>query len=501
VPSWLLSGDPRALARQIGERLEARVLEPVTVRRTYLDSFDWRLWDKDTVLIDQQEGDQHRVTWLHLDGRQLLSATVPLRPRFAAHLPEPDTKHTLADRLEMRALLPRVEVTGEILPLVRSNAQGEVVLRGEVACLSVVDPASAAPTVSLPPRLVLQPVQGHEGELEQATEALQALSLAFAERSPLEEALELLGQRPGDYSSRIEMHLEGHERAESATRELLRQIFAVMLANEPGVRADLDTEFLHDLRVAVRRTRSVLTQLKSVFPKRQVRDFSQRFRWLGQVTGPVRDLDVFLLERLPEGPAPLRALVMERRAEALVELLRALDGEEYARLVRDWQQFLSSDTGGPRAHQPIRAVVTPRIYKLVRQVDKDSRALARATPEELHELRKTCKKLRYLTEFFGSLFDKAKLSECVTLLKGAQSTLGELQDLAVQAQRLVGFSDALADRPGVTLEDRMAFAELVEKLHLQRTAVHQALLENFDGAALRARFEGLLLTPYQSGPT
>ena len=36
--------------------------------------------------------------------------------------------------------------------------------------------------------------------------------------------------------------------------------------NEDGVRKDLDSEFLHDFRVAVRRTRSALSQIKGVFP-------------------------------------------------------------------------------------------------------------------------------------------------------------------------------------------------------------------------------------------
>jgi CHAD domain-containing protein len=498
VPSWILSGEARELSRRIGELIGAEVLEPVSVERTYLDSFDWRLWAKGSVLVDEPRGGQHELTWTALDGRQLLSLTLPARPRFATDLPRTGSKNALADRLEMRALLPRAQLTGEILPLVRSDELGKVLFRGEVACLSVVDPASGARTVSLPARLVLQPVRGYEAELDRAVAALGLLSLQPAERSVLEEALASTGQRPGDYSSRIEVRLQGSERADRATREVLRRIFAVLLANEPGVRADLDTEFLHDLRVAVRRTRSVLGQLKSVFPEAAVRDFSERFRWLGQVTGPVRDLDVFLLELLPEGPAPLRELVMERRAEAFSELLGVLGGEQYAGLVRDWQQFLSSDAEGP---EPIREVVVPRIRKLARRVDRESRDLAKATPEELHELRKTCKKLRYMTEFFGSLFDSAQLAECVALLKGAQGTLGELQDLAVQAQRLVGFSDGLMGRPGVTAEHVMAAGVLVEQLHVKRAAVHEALLEGFDGAALRARFEALLHAPSSPVPS
>ena len=69
-----------------------------------------------------------------------------------------------------------------------------------------------------------------------------------------------------------------------------------MQRNEPGVRADIDSEFLHDYRVAVRRTRSALSQIKDVLPEDKVEHFKTEFGWLGQMTGPTRDLDVYLLQ-------------------------------------------------------------------------------------------------------------------------------------------------------------------------------------------------------------
>ena len=58
------------------------------------------------------------------------------------------------------------------------------------------------------------------------------------------------------------------------------------MANRPGTIDDIDPEFLHDFRVAVRRTRSVLGHAKDVLPA-DVLDWSRDgFRSLGQVTGP-----------------------------------------------------------------------------------------------------------------------------------------------------------------------------------------------------------------------
>ena len=58
---------------------------------------------------------------------------------------------------------------------------------------------------------------------------------------------------------------------------------------------DIDTEFLHDLRVAVRRTRSALKLAGDALPAGLAARFSPEFKWLGDLTTPTRDLDVYLL--------------------------------------------------------------------------------------------------------------------------------------------------------------------------------------------------------------
>ena len=70
----------------------------------------------------------------------------------------------------------------------------------------------------------------------------------------------------------------------------------VIEANLEGTIADIDSEFLHDLRVSVRRSRSVQRELKRVFPPDELAHYRAEFRWLQQATGDVRDLDVHVLE-------------------------------------------------------------------------------------------------------------------------------------------------------------------------------------------------------------
>ncbi len=66
--------------------------------------------------------------------------------------------------------------------------------------------------------------------------------------------------------------------------------------NLPGLLADIDTEFLHDFRVAVRRTRATLKLGRPALPDEMRSRWEPEFKWLGDLTTPVRDLDVYELD-------------------------------------------------------------------------------------------------------------------------------------------------------------------------------------------------------------
>ena len=90
-------------------------------------------------------------------------------------------------------------------------------------------------------------------------------------------------------------NLAPNDLADESVLEIVRHLFSVLLANVDRVVADTDVEFLHDLRVANRRTRTALSQIKGVLPASVMDPISLEFEWLGDVTGPCRELDVFLL--------------------------------------------------------------------------------------------------------------------------------------------------------------------------------------------------------------
>ena len=82
--------------------------------------------------------------------------------------------------------------------------------------------------------------------------------------------------------------------AEIGARQIHRALLGILVANEPGLRARLDTEFLHDFRVTVRRTRSCSARSGACFRPTCWRTSRRSFRgWAS--SGPPRDMDVLVL--------------------------------------------------------------------------------------------------------------------------------------------------------------------------------------------------------------
>ena len=91
----------------------------------------------------------------------------------------------------------------------------------------------------------------------------------------------------------------------------------------------------------------------------------------------------------------------------------------------------------PRAALPIEAVAADRIRKVYRRMIRDGDGIDDDSPDEdLHELRKRGKELRYLLELFGSLFPDDVVKPTVKALKDLQDVLGHFQDRSVQTTAL-----------------------------------------------------------------
>jgi len=272
---------------------------------------------------------------------------------------------------------------------------------------------------------------------------------------------------------------DGESRADQAVKAVLLALLEVMEQREPEVLQRRDEESLHDYRIAVRRSRSVLNQMKTAFPATLATRFGGRLRALGQVTTPARDYDVYLEQF--EGlaglvPTPLREPLevlrrsLEQQADwAYAALSHHLTSSPHRRFLADWRRFLETASPfRPRASQattPIVQLASRRIWKLYRRTVKLGRAINTETPaQDLHEMRKICKKLRYLLELFRHLYPEGKLNHVIKQLKRLQDYLGEFQDTDVQTRTIWRLGETMRRQAGVPTETLLAMGALLAKL-------------------------------------
>ncbi|NTV98374.1 MAG: CHAD domain-containing protein [Chlorobiaceae bacterium] len=275
--------------------------------------------------------------------------------------------------------------------------------------------------------------------------------------------LELMGStglNPGGYSSKLQMQLDPDASIYQSAREVLLFTLSVMRQNEPGIRKNIDSEFLHDYRVAVRRTRSILKQLKGVFEPRERGRYLDAFRDLGKLTGPLRDCDVYLLKKsqyiscLP--PSLQHSLcnffdeISSDRSKYQKKLSKYLVSEEYKSFLMEWERFIShpipaDQDKAPQASLSTITVALKSIKKAWKKVIRNGRQVGIETSDiDLHALRINCKKLRYLLEFFSSLFPYSVIHPVIGHLKVLQDNLGNFIDLTIQQRYLQTYLGSLS---------------------------------------------------------
>lgn len=288
--------------------------------------------------------------------------------------------------------------------------------------------------------------------------------------------------------------LTADQRTDAALQLVLQRQLDSLLANVPGVRDQVDTEFLHDLRVAVRRARSLLGQVRGVFPARRVEGLRADLGWLGRCTNAARDMDVFLLAldeytaRLPPASrphlAPFRRFLTTQRVSAYAEAARCFECARYRRMEKRWHSLahgpLPRKPTARRALSPVGEVARKRVWRAYRRLMKLGSAIGPESPaRDLHAVRIAGKKLRYLMESFRSLFPRKALGTLIRSLKTFQDNLGEMQDLQVQQERLRGFGKAMADEDDLPAQAREAMDRLVRELSRREARVRLEFAERF----------------------
>ena len=473
------------LAGQYALKKEPAVAEKFTI----CDTFDWRLFNNSLVLY----ASANRLFLRKLAADEILHSTeITALPAFIWDFPESELKRQLAPIIKMRALLRLVEVQSRSVCYRILNADQKTVARLAYAEFRPWRRKNKLPLVA---HLWLKPVKGYPKYMRTLAKQLQEAGLEINKKEEVYfKALEVVNKKPGDYSAKINIQLDLQMRSDQATKVILRFLLQVMRINAAHIDNDLDTEFLHDFRVAIRRTRSALGQIKYVFPAKTTARFKKDFAYMGKLSNELRDMDVYLLREdtykamlppiLRDDIDPLFDHLRKKRSKALQKVIRGLKAKKYTKIMKDWEAFLNKpqrdSAGASNAKLPVIDLARNRINKKYRNVVQvGSQILENSEDGMLHVLRIHCKKLRYLMEFFSSLFPRKKRNTLIGQLKQLQDNLGDFNDLRVQRGYLL---DIIEELPMVQRQPNKTIAaigSLVGALDKEKQTVKDAFAKTF----------------------
>lgn len=470
----------------LGTEHPMRADPPRELSRRWLDTFDWRLY-RAGWLLEQVSGDEDALLLTHVgSGRR---QSLPWRgdpPRGTGELPAP-IRSRLAGVTGERALLPAAEMSAEMRRCRIVDEREKTLARVEVESRRLTSPRGQV----LPPLISATPLRGYEPVAEDVSRWLARNEhLQPAGRDPLAEALRRVGVAPGTDPSRFEVHLQPRQPAGDAVRSLLLRLLEIVEVNLDGVVRDLDPEFLHDLRVAVRRSRAAVKLLRNSLPPEDVARFGPELKWLGDLTTPSRDLDVYLMDLLArdgtnsdEGLEAFRTFLVTRRAEAHTALVRGLASTRFKALSHDWRLALTrgEPSTGPQAAAPVARLSHERIRDAYRRMCRlGAKIDDQSDPAALHDLRKRGKEMRYLLEMFGSLHDPDRHRRLVKQLKKLQDVLGEFQDAQVQRAALSEFASAMIREQDGAAEALLAMGRLSRELDDRQRRARLSFADRFE---------------------
>ena len=250
--------------------------------------------------------------------------------------------------------------------------------------------------------------------------------------------------------------------AEMSVSEALRTIIWNCLShlhrNEAGMLEGSDIEYLHQMRVALRRQRSALSIFSKAFSKAAFAPMAQELKCLAVQFGPARDWDVFVTETLATVCAAFSGhpgmLALQEKCEQLRRnhndgARNAVESRHYTELMLMLGAWLSAkhwlaqpdlpvsdDPAGTGSGMPVKEFAGTLLARRHRQLKKYGKKLTNLSVPELHALRIIAKKQRYASEFFAGLFPCKETKRYILSLSMLQDILGAMNDSAI-AERLL----------------------------------------------------------------
>ncbi|MCY4062353.1 MAG: CHAD domain-containing protein [Chloroflexi bacterium] len=247
-----------------------------------------------------------------------------------------------------------------------------------------------------------------------------------------------------------------------------RKIFARQLrrmkSHEAGSRTGEDIESVHQMRVAIRRMRSLFNLIGAYYRGKTVAAYGRGLREIARALGAIRDLDVLILDlqdfqaELPPAAQaaldPVIAILEDRRSACRVRLNRLFDSKRYSRFLHRFQRLTKRAGRGARRlkrretpHQ-LRHLLPLLLHERLARVRAYDTVLPASDDSILHALRVEYKQLRYALEFFQPILGSSA-GTFLAQVKAMQEILGRINDIAVFSETVASLDNLPAEQNAV----------------------------------------------------
>jgi len=291
-----------------------------------------------------------------------------------------------------------------------------------------------------------------ESLLRLGLDLVQAAALSLQVESKAERGYRLQEGRGPNAQKAAAVIVDPHASAAEGFARLADSALAHLLANQPAALRGEQTEGVHQMRVAVRRLRSLLVLFAPVLEERGRRRFMEELRRLGDCLGLARDWDVLAEETLQRAEADgvdrgwmgvLRGAVEERRHAAHQAAKKAIGEPDFARFVlsfRAWSSCRAAALAPDAKDVPLERLAPDLLDRLEKKAAKRLDRSDADEPSTLHGLRRSVKKLRYGVEYLDALFGP-EAARYATRCNSVQKKLGALNDLETAERRVAELAE------------------------------------------------------------
>jgi CHAD domain-containing protein len=475
------SGDPGQVFAVLSARYSVAAEAAEVAEWTYLDTVDWRLHSAGMSLRDTRKGPAGELVLSTRSGVQIAAPSrVRSWPRRADTLPSSTVRDQLAEAVGVRALLPMAQVQVRSIPLRLTDDLDKTRVRIRVNQQHLVGSGDQP----LPLQVLIAPLRGYDRDAVRCAGLLAKAMPQFDSHDPAATIAMTAAGRPPGQPSVPTLSLDPADPAVASMAAVLGRWMDVIDAVRAGVLDDVDPEYLHDLRTAVRATRSILRLGGDLLGATVSERFAAEFAWLGRLTTPLRDIDVYLEELAGRGAVnvsglddlePLVRHLSRRRVHAVRAVRAGLRSDRGATLSAEWRRTLDGLTSPPSPGLTTQDLAAQHARSAYRRIAKAAAPVTERTPaDHLHRLRRRCKRMRYLLDSYDSVYAPGPRRAVLSALKRLQDCLGDIQDSDVQRNQLADIATTLSGR-GVPVATLLAMGALRDRNAARDRAAREEL--------------------------